>query len=99
MHKSGDRVGDGPEAQVHILIVDDFADNREMYAEYLAFSGFQVSEAVDGHEALRKAGVPQELVVVEGAPHSFHLEPKEQDLRPKVLAFFDRHLKGPAVTK
>jgi acetyl esterase/lipase len=44
--------------------------------------------------ALKKAGVEQELVVVEGAPHSFHLEPKEQDLRPKVLAFLDRHLKG-----
>ncbi|MBI3857022.1 MAG: alpha/beta hydrolase [Planctomycetes bacterium] len=44
-------------------------------------------------EALKKAGVEQELVVVEGAPHSFHLEPQEQDLRPKVLAFFDKHLK------
>ena len=29
----------------------------------------------------------------EGAPHSFHLEPKQQDLRPRVLAFFDKHLK------
>lgn len=45
-------------------------------------------------EALKKAGVEHELVVVEGAPHSFHLQPKEQDLRPKVLGFFDRHLKG-----
>jgi hypothetical protein len=32
-------------------------------------------------------------VVVDGAPHSFHLEPKQQDLRPKVLAFLDKHLK------
>jgi acetyl esterase/lipase len=45
-------------------------------------------------EALKKAGVDHELLVVEGAPHSFHLQPKEQDLRPKVLAFFDKHLKG-----
>jgi acetyl esterase/lipase len=45
-------------------------------------------------EALKKAGVDHELLVVEGAPHSFHLQPKEQDLRPKVLAFFDRTLKG-----
>ncbi len=44
-------------------------------------------------EALKKAGVEHELVVVEGAPHSFHLEPKGHDLRPKVVAFFDRHLK------
>lgn len=45
-------------------------------------------------EALKQAGVDRELVVVEGAPHSFHLEPKQQDLRPKVLAFLDRHLKA-----
>ena len=44
-------------------------------------------------EALKAAGIEHELVVVDGAPHSFHLEPKQQDLRPKVLGFFDRHLK------
>jgi acetyl esterase/lipase len=44
-------------------------------------------------EALKAAGIEHELVVVEGAPHSFHLEPRQQDLRPKVLAFLDKHLK------
>lgn len=44
--------------------------------------------------ALKSAGVEHELVVVNGAPHSFHLEPQQQDLRPKVLSFLDRHLKG-----
>lgn len=34
-----------------------------------------------------------ELVIVEGAPHSFHLQPKQRDLRPVVLGFFDQHLK------
>ena len=43
--------------------------------------------------ALKKAGVEQELIVIEGAPHSFHLQPKERDLRPAVLGFFDKHLK------
>ncbi|HUF94300.1 MAG TPA: response regulator [Candidatus Limnocylindria bacterium] len=38
-----------------ILIVDDFPDNRQMYAEYLAFSGLRVEEAETGHEALEKA--------------------------------------------
>ncbi len=38
-----------------ILLVDDFQDNREMYAEYLSFEGFRVAEAVNGHEALDKA--------------------------------------------
>lgn len=44
-------------------------------------------------EALKKAGVEHELILVEGAPHSFHLEPKEKDLRPTVIGFFDKHLK------
>jgi two-component system cell cycle response regulator DivK len=38
-----------------VLIVDDYEDAREMYAEYLAFSGFRVAEAVNGQEALDKA--------------------------------------------
>jgi two-component system cell cycle response regulator DivK len=37
-----------------ILIVDDFADNRAMYAEYLTFSGFRVEEAANGQEAVEK---------------------------------------------
>ena len=45
-------------------------------------------------DALSKAGVEHELIVVEGAPHSFHLEPKEKDLRPAVLGFFNKHLKA-----
>lgn len=43
--------------------------------------------------ALKQAGVEHELVIVEGAPHSFHLQPKQRDLRPLVLGFFDKHLK------
>lgn len=44
-------------------------------------------------ETLKKAGVRHELVIVEGAPHTFHLQPKQRDLRPVVLGFFDRYLK------
>jgi CheY-like chemotaxis protein len=39
----------------HILIVDDFKDDREMYGHYLTHFGFQVSEAADGEGALVKA--------------------------------------------
>jgi acetyl esterase/lipase len=45
------------------------------------------------HEAAEKVGVSSELIVIEGAGHSFHLQPKQQDLRPAVIAFFDKHLK------
>ncbi len=38
-----------------ILIVDDFDDNRQMYAEYLKYCGFEVVEASDGAEAIAKA--------------------------------------------
>ncbi|QOV92379.1 alpha/beta hydrolase [Humisphaera borealis] len=44
--------------------------------------------------ALAKAGVEHELVIVEGAPHTFHLQPKQKDLRPIVLGFFDKYLKA-----
>ena len=38
-----------------ILLVDDFTDAREMYAEYLAFRGFAVLTAASGPEALALA--------------------------------------------
>ena len=44
-------------------------------------------------EAAKEIGVPCELIIVEGAPHSFHLQPKQKDLRPDVLGFFDKYLK------
>lgn len=44
-----------PREPQRILIVDDFEDNREMYAAHLRYSGFAVDEAVTGTEALDKA--------------------------------------------
>ena len=38
-----------------VLVVDDFIDAREMYAEYFVFSGFRVVEASNGAEAVQKA--------------------------------------------
>jgi two-component system cell cycle response regulator DivK len=38
-----------------VLVVDDFADNREMYSEYLTYSGYDVIEAKNGKEALEAA--------------------------------------------
>ena len=49
------------------------------------------SEVLDA--ALEKAGIEHQLVVVAGAPHSFHFQPKQRDLRPVVLEFLDKHLK------
>jgi len=38
-----------------VLVVDDYSDAREMYTEYLEFSGFDVVQAGNGIEALERA--------------------------------------------
>jgi CheY-like chemotaxis protein len=43
------------EQQPLILVVDDYQDAREMYAEYLQYSGFRVAEARNGNEAVDQA--------------------------------------------
>lgn len=38
-----------------VLVVEDYQDAREMYVEFLKFSGFRVAEARNGVEALDQA--------------------------------------------
>ncbi|MFO1066600.1 MAG: alpha/beta hydrolase [Pirellulales bacterium] len=52
-----------------------------------------LSDSQDFDKALEAAGVKHELIVIEGAPHTFHLQPKQRDLRPTVLGFLDTYLK------
>ena len=47
-----------------VLIVDDFEDNRVMYAEFLRFSGYEVSEASNGLEAVQMAAALRPDLVV-----------------------------------
>lgn len=42
-------------AQPLVLLADDVEDGREMYGEYLRYSGFRVITAADGAEAVRLA--------------------------------------------
>ncbi|MCU0779636.1 MAG: alpha/beta hydrolase [Akkermansiaceae bacterium] len=44
--------------------------------------------------AMKAEGARYQLEIIPDAPHSFHLQPKQRDLRPLVLGFFDKHLKG-----
>jgi len=47
-----------------VLIVDDVADNRELYAMSFEAAGYTVELAADGHEALEKiAACPPDVVV------------------------------------
>jgi CheY-like chemotaxis protein len=41
--------------QLLVLVVDDYDDSREMYAEFFELSGFQVAQARDGAQSLQKA--------------------------------------------
>ena len=44
-----------PKAKPRVLVVDDYPDAREMYSEYLEYSGYEVIQAANGVEALRQA--------------------------------------------
>jgi CheY-like chemotaxis protein len=43
------------EAGQLVLVVDDYQDARELYAQYFLLSGFRVAEASNGAEAVEKA--------------------------------------------
>jgi acetyl esterase/lipase len=56
-------------------------------------------QATQLEAALKAQGVPHQLVMVEGAGHTFDLQtwnrkPLSQDLRPLVVGFFDEYVKG-----
>jgi len=40
---------------IRVLVVEDYADNRDLLTEYLTFRGFAVSAAADGDAAIRLA--------------------------------------------
>jgi two-component system cell cycle response regulator DivK len=54
------------EREQMILVVDDYEDNRQMYAELLAYAGYDVVEARDGAEAIEKAhAVLPDLIIMD----------------------------------
>lgn len=70
-----------------VLILHGTADTTVPVSESEAFAA-----------ALKKGGVEHELMIIPDAPHTFHLQPKQRDLRPVVISFFNKHLK-PTATK
>jgi two-component system cell cycle response regulator DivK len=73
-----------------LLVVDDFRDGREMLCEYLRFSGFHVTEAVDGSQALKIAlKKPPRIVLMDltmpgmdgwEATRRFKADPRTKDI-------------------
>lgn len=46
-------------------------------------------------QALAQQGIEHRLEIIPGAGHTFHLQPPQKDLRPLVVEFLNKHLKGP----
>ncbi len=54
------------------------------------------AQSIELHRKLNARGVSSRFVLVEGAVHTFDLQPAQRDLRPLVVGFFDEHLKHKA---
>ena len=51
-----------------VLIAEDFEDARELYREYLEFSGFEVLTAANGREAIQRAiEVQPDLILMDAS--------------------------------
>jgi CheY-like chemotaxis protein len=49
-----------------VLVVDDYADCRDLYAEYLADAGFRTQTAEDGRDAIAQArAIQPDLIVMD----------------------------------
>ncbi len=88
---------DGPQAaqlnkQVTPLSHIDASDPPVLIMHGTADTTVAVRDSEVMHAALAKISPKHQLVIVPGAPHTFHLQPKQQDLRPIVLEFLGKHL-------
>ena len=52
------------EQRPHVLLVEDDRDTREMYSEYLSYSGMTVTEAATGRRALESVARQRPDIVV-----------------------------------
>jgi len=85
-----------------VLLVDDFQDNREMYAMYLEHAGFRVAEAGSGNEALDQAfSLLPDLIVmdlslpgIDGWEATRRLKADERTKKIPVLALTSHALEG-----
>jgi CheY-like chemotaxis protein len=85
-----------------VLLVDDYPDAREMYAEYLEFSGFDIIQAGNGVEAIERAQdsnpdvilMDLSLPVMDGWEATRRLKADERTKRIPVLAVTGHALTG-----
>ncbi len=53
--RKGESMGEPGQESALVLLVDDYPDNRDIYVQFLTYSGLRVEEAENGYEALDKA--------------------------------------------
>jgi len=57
-----------PRSSPIVLLAEDFEDARELYREYLEYSGFAVETATNGREAVDKAiGLQPDLILMDAS--------------------------------
>lgn len=87
-----------------VLVVDDFEDNRAMYAEFLGFSGYRVVQAANGKEALEFARdlrpdaivMDLSLPVMDGWEATRRLKADESTRGIPIVALTGHTLPGPS---
>lgn len=96
------RKAPAPRARPLVLIVDDYEDNRELYAEYLTFVGYEVAEATNGQQALDLASslepdlivMDLSLPVIDGWTATRQLKDDDRTSRIPVIALTGHALAG-----
>jgi two-component system, cell cycle response regulator DivK len=89
-----------------VLIADDSEDSRDMYQEFLEFSGFEVLTAFDGLGVLRVVAdrVPDVIVLDMGMPHldgwetARRLRAEEATCKTPIIAVTGHALTGTEAT-
>lgn len=95
-----------PRIKPLILVVDDYGDAREMYAEYLEYEGFRVEQAANGQEALERVSrhapdvilMDLSLPVMDGWEATRRLKSSPQTRHIPVIALTGHALSGTADT-
>ncbi len=85
-----------------ILVVDDFEDNRAMYAVYFTYCGYEVAEAADGGEAVEvaRSRMPDAIVmdlslpVMDGWEATRRLKADERTRHIPIIALTGHALAG-----
>jgi two-component system cell cycle response regulator DivK len=104
--KAAGKRRDGGAEKPMVLIVEDYSDAREMYAEYLEFQGFRVEQARNGKEAIASAAAhPPDVVlmdlslpVMDGWEATRRLKADERTRHVPVIALTGHALAGTVET-